>query len=66
MDGTTATMRIRELNKIIPIIALTATTDENLTSTLYQKGFTDLVQKPFVPEDLHNKINNAMGNLVIG
>lgn len=66
MDGTTATMRIRELNNNIPIIALTATTDENLTSTLYQKGFTDLVQKPFVPEDLHNKINNALGNLVIG
>jgi signal transduction histidine kinase/ActR/RegA family two-component response regulator len=64
MDGTTATLRIRELNKTTPIIALTATTNENLTSTLLQKGFNDVVQKPFVPEDLYNKINAALGNMI--
>jgi signal transduction histidine kinase/CheY-like chemotaxis protein len=59
MDGSTATFRIRELNKTTPIIALTATTDENLTAILQEKGFTSVVQKPFVPEVLYEKIKEA-------
>jgi CheY-like chemotaxis protein len=56
MDGLTATSHIRNTNNNTPIIALTATTDESLTNSLSQKGINDVVQKPFVPEDLYNKI----------
>ncbi len=56
MDGLTATSLIRNTNNNTPIIALTATTDESLTNSLSQKGINDVVQKPFVPEDLYNKI----------
>ncbi len=56
MDGLTATKLIRQQNKTIPIIAITATTDESLTQNLSEKGINDILQKPFVPEDLYNKI----------
>jgi signal transduction histidine kinase/CheY-like chemotaxis protein len=59
MDGLTATSHIRKTNNTTPIIALTATTDESLTNSLSQKGINDVVQKPFVPEDLYNKIISA-------
>jgi two-component system, sensor histidine kinase len=58
MDGLTATKLIRQQNDLIPIIALTATTDESLTQNLHEKGINDIVQKPFVPEDLYKKIKN--------
>jgi signal transduction histidine kinase/CheY-like chemotaxis protein len=60
MDGLTATKFIREQNNSIPIIALTATTDESLTQNLREKGINDIVQKPFVPEDLYNKIKTLV------
>jgi signal transduction histidine kinase/CheY-like chemotaxis protein len=56
MDGLTATKLIRQQNDLVPIIALTATTDESLTQNLHEKGINDIVQKPFVPEDLYRKI----------
>ncbi len=63
MDGLTATKFIREKNNSIPIIALTATTDESLTQNLHEKGINDIVQKPFVPEDLYNKIKNLVADI---
>ncbi len=60
MDGFTATKHIREKNKIVPIIALTATTDEVLTNILTQKGMNDVVQKPFIPEQLFYKIKQVL------
>jgi signal transduction histidine kinase/CheY-like chemotaxis protein len=63
MDGLTATKFIREKNNSIPIIALTATTDESLTQNLHEKGINDIVQKPFVPEDLYNKIKTLVAHI---
>jgi CheY-like chemotaxis protein/anti-sigma regulatory factor (Ser/Thr protein kinase) len=62
MDGLTATKFIREKNNSIPIIALTATTDESLTQNLHEKGINDIVQKPFVPEDLYKKIKTLVAH----
>jgi signal transduction histidine kinase/ActR/RegA family two-component response regulator len=62
MDGLTATSIIRETNKMTPIIALTATTDEMFTRSLNAKGINDVLQKPFLPEDLYNKIVSILGN----
>ncbi len=63
MDGLTATKLIRDQNDRIPIIALTATTDESLTQNLHEKGINDIVQKPFVPEDLYNKIKTLVTHI---
>jgi signal transduction histidine kinase/CheY-like chemotaxis protein len=63
MDGLTATKFIREKNNSIPIIALTATTDESLTQNLHEKGINNIVQKPFVPEDLYNKIKSLVAHI---
>jgi signal transduction histidine kinase/CheY-like chemotaxis protein len=62
MDGLTATSIIRETNKVTPIIALTATTDEVLTRSLTAKGINEVLQKPFLPEDLYNKIAAVLDN----
>jgi signal transduction histidine kinase len=56
MDGYEAVAEIRKNNKSIPAIAFTAAVIPNMKETLTQKGFTDFLQKPFRPEDLHKKI----------
>jgi PAS domain S-box-containing protein len=56
MDGLTAVAEIRKFNAAIPIIALTATPYENMRADLRSQGLNDFVQKPFRPEELHNKI----------
>jgi signal transduction histidine kinase len=61
MDGLSAVQHIRQFNKEIPIIALTATSYETLLTDLHEKGLNDFVQKPFHPEELHNKISKALG-----
>jgi signal transduction histidine kinase/CheY-like chemotaxis protein len=62
MDGLTATKLIREKNITTPIIALTATTEESLTNNLDKKGINGIIQKPFVPEDLYNKIKTLVAH----
>lgn len=56
MDGFELLNLIRAENKQIPAIAFTAALFENMQAHLINKGFTDYVQKPFRPEDLHAKI----------
>jgi signal transduction histidine kinase/CheY-like chemotaxis protein len=56
MDGKTASVHIREFDKDIPIIAITANTGENLKSELLTFGINDYIPKPFVPDVLHNVI----------
>jgi CheY-like chemotaxis protein len=60
MDGLSAVHLIREFNKDIPIIALTATSYETMLTDLHSKGLNDFVQKPFKPEELHSKIGKAL------
>jgi signal transduction histidine kinase/CheY-like chemotaxis protein len=56
MDGYETIKRIREKNKTIPAIAFTAAVYENMYTDLIAHGFSDYIQKPFRPEDLHRKL----------
>ncbi len=60
MDGVAAVAAIREINTTIPIIAFTAASYENMYADLLNKGMNDYVQKPFVPADLHQKIERLL------
>lgn len=60
MDGYESTAAIRLFNKDIPIVALTAASFDNMRQVLIEKGFSDVIQKPFVPEDLYRKIKNLL------
>lgn len=56
MDGIEATQVIRQSNKDIPIIALTALTLKGETDRLLELGFSDLLSKPFDAEVLFKKL----------
>jgi signal transduction histidine kinase/ActR/RegA family two-component response regulator len=56
MDGASALKEVRKVNSDIPIIAFTAAVYENMQIDLKEKGFTDFIQKPFRPAELHKKI----------
>ncbi len=60
MDGKTATEKIRSLKIDTPIIALTANIEENLKIDLKNIGIYEVIQKPFVPADLYNKISSIL------
>lgn len=49
MDGYTATKKIRELDKNIPIIALTASAFANAKNKVLKTGMNDFITKPFDP-----------------
>ncbi|NND87821.1 MAG: response regulator [Flavobacteriaceae bacterium] len=56
ISGIEATQKIREFNKQVPIIALTAVTiDENLDD-FYRAGFNEIIPKPFKTEEFFEKI----------
>ncbi|MGZ5135617.1 MAG: response regulator, partial [Flavitalea sp.] len=56
MDGYEATSIIKNQFPELPVIALTAASFDDMDSYLSNKGFDDVVQKPFMPDDLYNKI----------
>jgi PAS domain S-box-containing protein len=60
MDGYEATRRIREFSdeyfKKIPILALTASTPADIRTRAREAGLNDLINKPFVPEQLYSKV----------
>jgi signal transduction histidine kinase/ActR/RegA family two-component response regulator len=61
ISGIEATQKIREFDKQLPIIALTAVTiDENLDD-FYRAGFTEIIPKPFKPEEFFEKIYRSIG-----
>jgi CheY-like chemotaxis protein len=56
ISGIEATQKIREFDKNLPIIALTAVTiDENLDD-FYRAGFNEIIPKPFKTEEFFEKI----------
>ncbi len=60
ISGIEATQKIREFNKKLPIIALTAVTiDENLDD-FYRAGFNEIIPKPFKPEEFFEKIYHTI------
>ncbi|MEO6286457.1 MAG: ATP-binding protein [Dyadobacter sp.] len=60
MDGYEAAMAIREIReekyRLLPIIAITASSVSNKRASILQAGMNELIGKPFVPEDLFNII----------
>jgi signal transduction histidine kinase/CheY-like chemotaxis protein len=60
MDGLTSTEKIREINKEIPIMALTAASFENMNDYLREKGLNGFIKKPFNPAELNKKIHDAV------
>ena len=62
MDGFTALKEIRKFNKNIPIIAFTAAVLPEMKKELSEKGFTDFLQKPFRPEELHKVVGKYGGS----
>ncbi len=52
MDGYEATVLLRKKGFTLPIIALTASTPKEVESEAYAAGLTDVVVKPFNPDDL--------------
>ncbi len=56
INGTVATKKIREFDKKTPIIALTAISLNENRKMLLSYGMTDVITKPFVPEDFYSTI----------
>ena len=60
ISGIEATEQIREFDKDIPILALTAVTiDENIDD-FHEAGFNDIIPKPYKVEEFFQKIHNAL------
>jgi signal transduction histidine kinase/ActR/RegA family two-component response regulator len=56
MDGIEATQVIREFNKKIPIIALTATASSEMQAEVLKIGMNDYLSKPFNPDELFSTV----------
>lgn len=56
MDGYEATIAIREIDKLIPIIALTASASFGYLDRALQIGINEYIIKPFNPKELNMKL----------
>ena len=61
MDGYEATVLLRKRGETLPIIALTASMPTEVESEAYAAGLTDVIVKPFNPEDLYRVILQYAG-----
>ena len=52
MDGYEATRILRRNGETLPVIALTASLPKEVESEVYAAGLTDIIVKPFNPEEL--------------
>ena len=64
MDGYTASKEIRKFNAVTPILALSASVFMEVKSKILESGMNGFIFKPFEPEDLLNKIEDAMQNKI--
>jgi signal transduction histidine kinase/CheY-like chemotaxis protein len=61
MDGYEASKRIRELSHTIPIIALTANLRKDIEEKIAELKLNDVIVKPFLPDELYQKIKKYTG-----
>jgi signal transduction histidine kinase/CheY-like chemotaxis protein len=62
INGTVATQQIREFDTKTPIIALTAISLNENREMLISYGMTDVITKPFIPEDFYTTIAQNFSN----
>lgn len=66
MNGIEATARIRALHDSaksnVYILALTASVSDDIIANIRDLGFNDYLGKPFRPNDLHHKLEQAQTN----
>jgi signal transduction histidine kinase len=60
MDGYTATFQIREFNKTIPIIALTAADTSNIREKVLAVGMQDFITKPLHPDEFFHRLKKYL------
>lgn len=60
MDGFEATRHILSIDPFAKIIAITATHEEEIKEQVRAAGMSDIILKPFQPDDLVKKIKNVM------
>jgi len=60
ISGIEATKRIRVFDKNLTIFALTAVTIEDKMQEFEDAGFTDIIPKPFKPEEFQKKLYHAL------
>ena len=56
MDGYEATRQLRKRGENLPVIALTASLPKEVESEVYAAGLTDIIVKPFDPDELFRVI----------
>jgi signal transduction histidine kinase/ActR/RegA family two-component response regulator len=56
MDGYEATRLLRKSGETLPVIALTASLPKEVESEVYSAGLTDIIVKPFNPDELFRVI----------
>jgi CheY-like chemotaxis protein len=56
MDGYEATQYLRSKGETVPVIALTASLPSEVEDEVYSAGLTDIMVKPFNPDDLYRVI----------
>ncbi len=62
ISGIEAVVKIREFDKEIPILALTAVTLNDNLDEFYDNGFNDIIPKPFKTEEFFTKLYKAFTN----
>ena len=61
MDGYAATRTLRQNGATLPVIALTASLPKEVESAVYAAGLTDIIVKPFNPDELSRVILQHLG-----
>ena len=61
MDGLEATRTIRQVNQIIPIVALTANAYDSDRDKAYDAGCNDYMPKPIIASELRKMISKYLG-----
>lgn len=56
MDGLTSSEEIRKFNLLVPIIALTASSLEEIAEHVHTNSFNDYIRKPIDPAELYHKL----------
>jgi CheY-like chemotaxis protein len=59
MGGLECLRSLREMNIKIPFIVISGGLSETLVDSLYKLGAIDCLNKPFILEDLYNKVKRA-------